>query len=264
MFSAADFASAMAASVLIPHRAVYEVSLKRVSEMDGVRGAHGTMAFSISDHCDGYTLEQTTALDMAFASGVFNDIEQRYASWESKDGRSSTFRMEFVENGKLGRSHRGRIELEEDGSGEISIESDGTAKFELPAGTMLSTTHMIALLEKAEEGSHFLSAPVIDGSFDDGAYRVSAVIGNKLPETEALSKQDNVHDVARGPYWPVSTAYFQYGSEEEEVPLREVSFGLAAGGIVQSMTQEFVEYSLGYELVYAEPLEFAECPGDSR
>ena len=244
---------AVQARGLIPHRAVYDVSLARMSENDGVRGARGTMVFIITDRCEGYTLETTMEIDMAFTSGVYNMIDQRFASWEAKNGRESTFRMEIIENGKMSRSHRGRIDLAEDGTGKIVIESDGTASFDLPPGTQLSTSHMLSILESAQAGKHFLSSPVIDGSFENGPYQVTAVIGASQPEPAEISKH-GLHEIGRGPHWPIGMAYFPYGSTDD-LPEIEMAVDLVQGGIVQTMTQDFGDYSLGFELVYVEPLE---------
>ena len=215
------------------------------------------MVFIIAEHCDGYTLETTMKMDMVFSNGVYNMIDQRFASWEAKDGRSSTFRMEIIENGKMNRSHRGRIDLTEDGSGKITIESNGAASFDLPPGTLLSTTHLVSVLESAQAGKHFLSRPVIDGSFDDGPYQVAAIIGKSRPEPAGISKRD-LHEIGRGPHWPVGMAYFPYASSEE-LPDYEISLDLGRGGVAQAMTQDFGDFSLGFELVYVEPLAGAAC-----
>jgi hypothetical protein len=244
---------AVHAQALIPHRAVYDVSLAKMSENEGVRGARGTMVYVITDRCEGYTMETTMEIDMAFTSGVYNMIDQRFASWEAKNGRESTFRMEIIENGKMGRSHRGRIDLAEDGSGKIVIESDGIASFDLPPGTQLSTSHMLSILENARAGKRFLSSPVIDGSFENGPYQVTAVIGASQPEPAEISRR-GLHEIGRGPHWPIGMAYFPYASTDV-LPEIEVAVDLMQGGIAQTMTQQFGDYSLGFELVYVEPLQ---------
>ena len=239
---------------LVPHRAVYDVSLTKMSETEGVRGARGTMVFVITDRCDGYTLETTLNIDMAFASGVTNAIDQRYASWEAKDGRTSTFRLEVIENGRLTRSHRGRIDLGEDRSGRAVIESEGNTSFDLPPGTLLATTHMSSVLEEARAGRRYFSVPVIDGSFEEGPFRITAFIGASQPETDESLEKNNLHEIGKGPHWPVSMAYFPLDSIEG-LPKYEADIDLMAGGITRAMTQDFGDFGLGYELVYVEPME---------
>ncbi len=238
---------------LAPHRAVYDVSLTKMTETEGVRGARGTMVFVITDRCDGYTLEATLNIDMAFASGVVNAIDQRYASWEAKNGRTSTFRLEVIENGRLSRSQRGRIELKGDRSGDAVLESEGITSFELPPGTLLSTSHLQSVLDGAQAGRRFLSAPVMDGALENGPYRVTAVIGE--PQSErARALKNELHEIGRGPHWPVSMAYFLLDSNEG-LPEFEVEVELMSGGITRAMTQDFGDFGLGFELVYVEPLE---------
>jgi hypothetical protein len=161
--------------------------------------------------------------------------------------------MEVIENGKMIRSQRGRIDLNEDGSGKITTESDGITSIDLPPGTQLSTSHMLSLLESAQSGKRFLSKSVIDGSFENGPYQVTAIIGDSQPEPAGVSKNE-LHEIGRGSYWPVGMAYFPYASTED-LPDYEVGMNLVPGGITQAMTQNFGGFSLGFELVYVEPLD---------
>ena len=70
------------------HHAIYDVSLVRASQSDDVRGARGTMSYTFTDRCDGYTVESALHLDMSLANGDDSQLEQRYAAWEAKNNRS--------------------------------------------------------------------------------------------------------------------------------------------------------------------------------
>ena len=227
-------------------------SVLPVASPDGVRAAKGTMIYSITDRCDGYTVESNLQMELAFASGIDNQIDQRYAAWEAKDGRSASFRMQVLENGTLSKSYRGNVALDADGSGAVTYETDSIQTFKLPKGTLLSTGHTLALLKAAAAGEKFLVRPVIDGSFEEGPFTVSAVIA---PARGGAAKGGVL---ASGPAWPVGLAYFAFGTDAE-APSYELSMGILSNGVSRALSQDFGKFTLGFDLVRAEPITAPPC-----
>src|SRR5690606_20435696 len=138
-----------------PHKATYRLSLAKAVPGDGVRGARGTMVYSLADRCDGYTIESDVSLTLVFSDGNSRDIDQRYAAWEAKNGRFSSFTMQTLEDGTPSKTYRGAITLAPDGSGSAAYEADATTDYALTPGTMLSTAHMVALIDSAKAGKRF-------------------------------------------------------------------------------------------------------------
>ncbi|MHB1204858.1 MAG: EipB family protein [Rhodospirillaceae bacterium] len=237
---------------LASHRAIYDLSLTRAAQSEGVRSAQGTMIYSITDRCDGYTVESNLQMELAFASGIDNQIDQRYAAWEAKDGRSASFRMQVLENGSLSKSYRGNVALEADGSGAVTYETDSIQTFKLPKGTLLSTGHTLALLKAAAAGEKFFVRPVIDGSFEEGPFMISAVIA---PARGGAAKPG---DLATGPAWPVGLAYFAFGTDNE-APSYELNMSILPNGVSRSLSQDFGKFTLGFDLVRAEPVVPPPC-----
>jgi len=246
-----------ASGSLTSHRAVYNLTLTKVSQSDGVRAASGTMTYTLTDRCDGYTIETNMLMSLAFANGADNDIDQRYAAWESKDGKFSTFRMQVLENGALGKSYRGNIRFNDDGTGTATYQADEETKFELVPGTLLSTAHSLALLKSAVAGDRFLSKLVIDGSFDDGPFRVTAAIA-PAHEGAVPAAKSGPGELSQGSYWPVGLAYFPVSSSKE-VPDYEVAMNMLPSGVTQSMAQDFGGFTLGFKLVRIEPITKPPC-----
>jgi hypothetical protein len=243
------------AIALASHRAVYDVSLVRASQRDGVRGARGTMTYALTDRCDGYTIESQMHLDMGLANGADSELDQRYAAWEAKDNRSATFRMLVRENGHVKDSYHGTVTLDGAGAGRAVYSGDQDVTYDLPAGTLLSTAHLAALLQAAARGETFVNRPVIDGSFDDGPYRVGGVIG---PSKRARVPAGGAADLAAGPAWPLALAYFQLDSDQD-TPDYELVMNVGANGVARHLVQDFGGFTLAFELLSAEPLAGPPC-----
>lgn len=256
--AAAAAAPAVAKSrpALASHKAIYELTLLKTRPGDGVRAARGNMVYTLADRCDGYTIESNIAMDLSFADGSTQKVDQRYASWEAKNGRFSSFTMHTLENGKPAKTYRGTITLKEDGSGTASYEADKTTTFDLAPGTLLSTAHTIALLESAAAGKKFFSSAVIDGSFDQGPFVVTAMIAGSRNANAVLQKEDPAA-VSGGRYFPMSLAYFP-ASSTAPIPEYELGMQILPSGISRSMTQDFGAFTIGFKLIDLEAVK-PEC-----
>lgn len=262
-FVASLSAPAVAAPPTLPitpalesHRATYTLSLARLAKGDGVRAAKGGLTYALTDQCDGYTIESTLKLETAFASGIDEHIEQRFAAWEAKDGRQATFQMQNFEDGKLTKMYRGTVRLDESLKGTATYESDSTATFQLPAGTLLSTAHTLALLKSAAAGEQFVSRVVIDGSFESGPFRATAAIG---PARDVAAKKGaTIPQLAKGALWPMEVAYFPLDAAKD-LPDYEIDMQMLSNGVTRSMTQDFGNFAIGFELTNVESLPTPVC-----
>ncbi len=242
---------------LASHRAVYNVSLVRASQRDGVRYTRGTMTYTLTDRCDGYTVESAMHLDMGMANGDDSELDQRYAAWEAKNNRSATFRMLTRENGAVKDSYHGEVTLDAKGAGKASYHGEQDVSFDLPEGTLLSTNHLVAVLDAAEKGEHFVNRPVIDGSFDDGPYRISAVVGPSRRDPVAVAQSG---DLTRGSAWPLAMAYYQLESDED-APAYELMMSVGPNGIARHLVQDFGGFTLAFDLAKVEPVAASPCGG---
>jgi hypothetical protein len=250
-------------AALASHRATYEMSLSKISSSDGVRAASGTMTYTLTDRCDGYTIETNLSLNLAFANGTDNQVEQRYAAWEAKDGRSSTFRFQVVENGRVAKAYHGNIRFKEDGTGTATYEGGETSTFDLPRGTLLSTAHTLALLKSAAAKETFLSKMVIDGSFDEGPFWVTAAIAPQHAGGVSPVKGSPDNELGTGRYWPIGMAYFPVKSEQQTTPEYEITQNLLGTGVTHSMMQDFGSFTLAFKPVKMESIAAQACGAET-
>jgi hypothetical protein len=243
---------------LVSHKAVYDVSLVRATQRDGVRGARGTMTYALTDRCEGYTVESQMHLDMGLSNGSDSELEQRYASWEAKDNRSASFRMLVRENGKLKDSYHGTVTLDAKGAGSATYVGEQEVNYDLPEGTMLSTNHLAALLTAAASGEKIFNRPVMDGSFDDGPYRVGGVIGPERRSPEQAGRTAPGGDLTAGSTWSLALAYFSLDTNED-TPEYEMVMKVGANGIARHLVQDFGGFTLAFDLVSVEPIAGPSC-----
>jgi hypothetical protein len=99
----------------------------------------------------------------------------------------------------------------------------------------------------------------MDGSFNDGPFRVTGVIGHerRFGEREVVELA-SIGRVGAESYWPVTMAYFALGSDSE-TPNYEITLRLLNDGVVSHMTQDFGAYSLAFEPVSITKIEEPGC-----
>jgi hypothetical protein len=244
---------------LASYTGTYEISLVKAAQLQGVRAASGKMVYTLIDRCDGYTVETDVDINLAFSNGLTNRMLKRYAGWESKDGRRSTFRMQMYENGELEDTYTGTVDLTADGSGRAAYASAESMTFDLPQGTVLSSKQLRDLIRSAQGAVPFFVQSVMDGAFETGPYRTTGYIApprekalNVNPEGSGVSSE--ALELLDGPFWPVTMAYFPMG-KATELPEYELSFQLLANGVIRAMTQDYGAYMLSLQLTGISPRE---------
>lgn len=221
------------------------------------------MTYTLVDRCEGYTIESEIDVLLGLSTGDSKEVVKRFAGWESKDGRRTSFRMQSYANGERDDSYSGAAELSSDGSGQATYQGAEPAIFELPPGTMLSAVQLRDLIRAGQAAQPIVVQSVMDGSFEDGPYRVTGYISparNLATADRDAPMSFTVSSDARllaNIYWPVTLAYFPIGVDTE-TPEYEVNLQLLPNGVVRAMTQDFGSYSLKMSLVRLSPRE-SDC-----
>jgi len=162
------------------------------------------------------------------------------------------------ENDSLKDSYHGTVTLDANGAGSAVYNNDQDDKpvtYDLPAGTLLSTAHTAALLAAAAHDERLVNRAVIDGSFDDGPYRIAAVIS--APQHGVLPVADS-RGLENGPVRPMALAYYALESSDD-APQYELSMSLYPNGVARHMVQDFGGFTLAFELVHVEPVTGPSC-----
>src|ERR1700674_393846 len=151
-------AGAAGAAEIVPHRALYTMTLGRSGSDAGVIGASGTMAYQWGESCDGWTVEQRYRLKMGYSETPDVSIASNFVTWEAKDGLSYRFNQKETRNGAENEEIRGTAKLDgPDKGGTVDFEKPEGKNFKLPAGMLFPSAHTIFLIDKAKAGEVFIS-----------------------------------------------------------------------------------------------------------
>ncbi len=158
------------------HRALYRLSMES-SRGGDVSAASGTMAYEITDACDGWATRQRLAMTITNRDGQEIEMISDYATWESKDGLSMRFRMRQTTDTAVTEQAEGDATLEAvGGPGSIRYTVPTEKVMAMPKGTVFPMAHTVSIIEAAEAGKRFIALPIFDGTGDKGAQDSSVAI----------------------------------------------------------------------------------------
>jgi hypothetical protein len=248
-------------SALAPHRAVYAMDLASTKMGTGVTGATGAMTYKFGDTCDGWTVENKTALTFAYSDGAPVATVWDFVTWESKDGLRYRFRVRNTRDGVVTEEIEGTANLDGPGKG-------GVAKFtlpeektlSLPKGTLFPTEHTRQLLEYAAQGAHVLQRVLFDGTATDDSLDVNAVIGKTVAGgVSPVSAKPSIDTILLSPpSWYMQLAFFPKMSEDP-APDYEVALRYYQNGVADQIVQSFGNFSLRGTLETLERLPTPDC-----
>jgi EipB-like len=244
---------------IAPHRALYSMTLGSTKSNSGVVAARGTMVYEWGETCDGWTVEQRYKLNMQYSDSPDVEISSNYVTWESKDGLKYRFNERKLRNGEPDEEVRGDAQLDGPGQG-------GSAEFvrptkdhmDLAPGVVFPTAHTLDLITHAAKGEQFLSRLVFDGSAEENAAQITAVIGG---EQIAVAKQTGdgpKSPLLDRPSWRMRLAFFPAGTKADQ-PDYELGMQLLDNGVSREMLLDYGDFAIKAKLDEIEALPRPAC-----
>jgi hypothetical protein len=252
MLGSAWAAEAAATPVnLVPHRAVYDLSLLQSAGSKGVESARGRIAMDFAgDACEGYTLKyrQVTVLDSSEAGS--RTLDTQTTTYESGDGLSMRFKSTSTAQGLVQDGIDGDAQLRPDGSLDVQFKQPRNDTFTATGQPVFPTNHMRRLIELARKGERTYSVRIYDGSGDGKkVYETLSVIGNRIEPGAGGGLEDPVRQDAmmKSVRWPVTISYFEEGNSDRE-PAYTISFELYENGIARTLKINYGDFALKGDL----------------
>ena len=235
--------AAIAAPVeLAAHRATYTLALDN-SRDGNVSAVRGTMAYEVTDACDGWAVRQR--LDMTLSSRDGQDVQMvsDYLTWESKDGTKLRFHMKQTTDTAVTEQVEGSASIPAPGSaGEIHYTLPKDTTMAIPAGTLFPMAHTAAIITAAEAGKKFLTLPLFDGTGADGAQNTSIFISNWGGPSAAPYPA-----LAELPSGRVRVAFFPR-TEQAQQPDYEVGMRYWSNGVADDLNMDFSDFVVNGKL----------------
>ena len=245
-------------SDLVPHRAVYDLSLKEASERSGIDNMRGRMVYEFNgSQCDGYTVQFrfVTQIDTGEAVRV---TDQQTTTYEDiRDHRFDFVTKSYV-NDSLDHEIKGTANVE---GTDLKVDLDQPKKEEIDLSPALfPTEHLLELLEKAEAGDTFYQSRIYDGSDEaDESLMTTTVIGKEQSAQADDPELAKAKPLEKERFWPVSISYFNEEGEGAGLPIYSIAFKLYRNGITRDLTMDYGEFALEGELAELEYLDAEPC-----
>lgn len=252
--------NAVQGAVLVPHRAVYELSLDASKASTKVDRASGRIAFELTGNaCLGYavTLRQVTRLDGGEGRQTTSDLSS--ITWEDGAAKSYRFKSKNFLNQDLRDDVDGMAERSKDGGLTVRLSNPQTPPFELKGAIALPTEHLLKLIAAGEAGQTILETKVFDGAPDGKkVYDTLAIIGAPVTGDEGLEEAARKPELRSMKRYPMTISYFEPGVGER-TPAYVLGFDLYENGISRALKLDYGGFSLRGEMTSLELLKATPC-----
>src|SRR3974390_764005 len=209
--------SATAPVALVPHRAVYDLSLGTTRANSQLAGVRGRILYDFGGSaCQGYSLEFRQVSEVDSGEGKVSTSDLRSTTWEGADAKSFKFTSQNFVDENLVDSVDGRAERQSTKTA-VALEKPHQKSLNLAAGVVFPTEHMVRAIKAARAGQTVLSFPVYDGSeTGDKVFDTLTVIGHEIkPDERSHDDAATVEPkLASVPRWPVTVSYFERGKAD--------------------------------------------------
>lgn len=244
---------ALAAGIgrMAAHRAAYRLDIGE-ARGSGISAVRGAMVFDVADACEGWATRQRMTMTITDRDGQDIETVSDYATYEAKDNSSLRFSLTQTTQGAVSQRIAGEAELKPDGAGVIRFSEPAGQELQLPAGTLLPMRHTVLAVEAARAGRRLLTAPLFDGTSDDGAQDTTTVIST-WAAASGTPRFPLLADQASG---RMRIAFFERGAATGGASQPEYEVGLRyfENGIADEIVMDFGEFSVGGQILELSPL----------
>lgn len=248
---------------LVPHRAIYDMSLARSAAGSNISRFDGMLILEFTGSaCEGFV--QNTKLITATTdwNGKRNVSDLRTSSWESGEGERMRFHSNRAVNAQTVEIVEGDA-VRDGKAAKIALKRPSESRLRFPGEVMFPTQHSLAVLQAAARGEFVLQANLYDGLDSGGkVYVTNTVIGKPLApgankELKPVEKAGPLDDLVS---WPVNISYFDPG-KRDILPEYEIGYRLYSNGVSRKLFIDYGNFAVEGELVKIEFLKPSECKG---
>jgi EipB-like len=264
--SASDVRAQESPIVLVPHRAVYDLTLATSRGNSQVVGVRGRILYDFNGNaCDGYSLQFRQVSELDSGEGKVSTSDLRSTTWEGGDAKSFKFTSQNFLDQSLVDSVDGHAEHRAAATA-VDLAKPEHKELDIDASVVFPTEHMVRVIEAARAGKTILDFPVFDGS-DTGekVYDTLTVIGRELASGERKHEDaaDAEPKLAGVPRWPVTISYFEKDKAQkstEQTPVYSIGFELYANGVSRALTLDYNDFVVAGKLTSLEIKDSKPCP----
>lgn len=248
---------------LLPHRAVYDISLDDASSSSNIASVSGRLVFEVTgSSCEGFTVNSRFVTEVNDQDGGRRVTDLRSSTYENADADSFQFLSRTFTDQRLQDEAKGSARRTDDAV-VVDLTQPQEAKLRFDGDVMFPTQHLIHLIAAGEADRRIVEADLYDGS-DAGAtiYTTTAILGAMSEETVGTDPDTTLADaVGTARHWPVSLSYFDLskGQVGELTPIYTLRFQLYENGVSRGLFLDYGTFTLTGKLVELDRLPRSTC-----
>jgi hypothetical protein len=243
---------AQAASLLVPHRAVYDLSVIESRETAGISSGNGRLVYEFTRQaCNGFKLTYRQVMKVKPAEGPESLIDFRSTTFEDDAAAGFTFDNSNTVNGNTDTVLKGQADRQGT-QVNIVLEKPEERTLKLTGNMLFPTQHLQNIIAAAREGKSLLEAYVFDGSGKaDAAAATLSLIGAAQQggdkDFETAAQKDSMAKIR---YWPVTISYFDpSASSAEQTPKFVFGADLYENGVARNLKLDYGSFVVAGKLV---------------
>ncbi|MGB4102364.1 MAG: DUF1849 family protein [Alphaproteobacteria bacterium] len=255
--------AAQAATVvkIVPHRAVYQMSLAQSRQTSQIINAEGKMTYTLGDACDGWTNEQKLEMKYYYAQGQVVASMVSNASWEAKDGSRYSFAARSGSDGQENSAFRGEATRDDVKNGKVTYVVPQGKEGVLQPGTIFPNHHTVQILQAAADAEKMPNKIVFDGSDENGQSEISIFIGKPTPFAKDAFPDVKLHEnpLIQGESWPIRMAFYPMKPDGAGMPDYEMTMDMLPNGVARSMLVDYGDFTVRGVLTMIETMPQNGC-----
>jgi hypothetical protein len=252
--------------ILVPHRAIYDLSLGETRGDSQIADVSGRIVYDFGGNaCQGYSLDFRQVSELDTGEGKVSMSDLRSTTWEGADAKDFKFKSQNFIDQNLAETVDGHAEHDATKTA-VDLDKPEQKKLNLDAGVVFPTEHMIRAITAGRAGKSILNFPVYDGSDSgDKVFNTMTIIGKKLEPNERNHDDAAAHEpkLAAVPRWPVTISYFDTSKTDnsgEQTPVYSIGFELYENGISRALTLDYNDFVVDGKLISLEFKAQKPCP----
>lgn len=251
---------AKAATILTPHKALYDIQMVATRSGSPVINISGKMFYEWKPSCEGWITDHRFNLTYEYADSAPLQITSDFSTFEMYNGESFNFSARRSRDNALYQELRGRaLSASADKIGKATFSIPDDLSFELSPGAMFPMEHTVEIVQNALAGKKFFNATVFDGSDEEGPVQINTFIGAPVNALQKIAPSENLDmSLLNNKAWKVRMAVFPTLKEEASSDY-EMDIIFHENGVISDMLIEYDDFSVSQKLIALEPVEAQVC-----
>ena len=252
---AAGFSFQPAAGEIVPHRAIYSLTLGQADSLSRYVDVGGVVTSVLEKTCDAWIIAEQVTMQIDTQVGGPLRQNLKYTGWESFDGRRYRFAARSRTNGES-KSFQGDAWSDPDGPGEAAYTRPEKITMALPPGTHFYFGLTSWLIEQAKAGVSRAETVVFDGTDEEGPQRAVVFI---VPFVKKGGEAEpRLGPLVDRPGWIMRIAFYPLDSLDA-APDYEVQAVVLDNGVTPRLELVFTGFTAIQTLEKIEALELPHC-----